>query len=435
MMRCLARNVSFLIGTAVIAGHLAGISAARADPASPMLVDALVQAQGCETALNDTLQEGSRCLLGPAANFALGQAVGLARERGKAAFGQYFQVVGDLRYTRASGRTGLQGDLDSVTPLVGGEPMPGQETLQSALFLQHGITRWWDAHDSLHNDVRQGLVYRFRVSEESHADIVGVSMLHLVNAEQRHEVLVPGFDYSGKWGSGSFRYFIPTTDWRPVRPGYEARALEGMELAMDFDITSTIRLSPTGYRWQSEDGLGRWVEGARLSIGWRPHPWLNIAVGYERPSDGKGTTSVLARFTIPIGSPSRTPGWEGAGLMAAGAVPDDSELWRPIEGVGQIRLATRAAVSSLVSGAEIRFLQDAVNSGDVVELEVVLPDVAPEDIRVEVSSRAGKRQTILPCRGKITSTSRLGLQSRRVVRVQECPFSSCTMTICRRVEA
>ena len=153
---------------------------------------------------------------------------------------------------------------------------------------------------------------------------------------------------------------------------------------MDFDITSTIRLSPTGYRWQSEDGSGRWVEGVRLGIGWRPHPWLNIAFGYDRLNDSEGTISALARFSMPIGSPSRTPRWEGLGLMAAGAVPHDSELWRPIEGVGQIKLATRATVASLVSRAEIRFLQDTVNSGNVVELEVVLPEVAPKDIRVEV---------------------------------------------------
>ena len=200
MMRCVARDVLFFMATAVIAAHLSTISTARADPANGILTEALTQAMGCGTALNHTPQEGSRCLLERGVNFVFGQGIDLAREHGKATLGQYFQIVENLNYSRASGTTGLRGDLDLVMPLFGDEPMPGQETLRSALFLQNGITRWSDTHDALHNDVRQGLVYRFRVSERSYADIVGVSMLHLVNAEQRHEVLVPGFDYSGQVG-------------------------------------------------------------------------------------------------------------------------------------------------------------------------------------------------------------------------------------------
>ena len=91
-----------------------------------------------------------------------------------------------------------------------------------------------------------------------------------------------------------------------------------------------------------------------------------------------------ARFTMPIGSPFKPPKWEGIGLVADGSEPSISDLWRPVENVGQIRVATRTSVVSLIDRAEIRFLQDSVNSGESFQLEVVLPGTAPEDIRIEV---------------------------------------------------
>ncbi len=384
MMHYLTRNGLFLIATVFMAAPLTIISTAQAESENRIWTAALTQVRGCGAVLNETVSEGAHCLFERGLNFVLDQGIDLADERGKRAFGQHFQIVGNLAYSRSSGRTGLQGDLDLVIPLVGGEPVSGERASSSALFLQQGITRWWDAHGSLHNDVRQGLVYRFRVSEGLDADVLGISMLHLVNAEHQHAVLVPGFDYSGKWGSSSFRYFSPTTGGRLTRLGYEERALEGMELATRVDITSTVRVNTTGYRWQSEDGSGSWIEGARLDVGWRPHPWLNITAGYDRPSNAEGTASVLVRFTMPIGGPSKTPRWEGLGVTAGGSAPNDSELWRPIDGVGQIRVATHTTVASLVNRAEVRFLQSAVNSGNTVQLEVVLPEAAQKDIRVEV---------------------------------------------------
>ena len=191
-------------------------------------------------------------------------------------------------------------------------------------------------------------------------------------------------DYSGRWGRGSFRYFSPTTGWTPTRLGYEERALEGMELATGIDLTSTLRLNTTGYRWEAEDGSGRWTTGARVDVGWRPHPWLNLSAGYDRIGQGRGTASFLARLRVPLGSRSKPPRWQGLGLIAGGTVPGDKDLWQPTEGIGQIRVATRTSAASLVNQAEVRFLQDAVTSGNTVQLEVVLPSAAPRDIRVAV---------------------------------------------------
>ncbi|MCY4555645.1 MAG: hypothetical protein OXF79_04555 [Chloroflexi bacterium] len=361
------------------------VSSVQAGSSERIWKEALGQARVCEAALNETLSSGAHCLFESGLNLALNEGTGLADEYGKRTFGDHFQVIGNLTYSSISDRSGLGGDLDVVLPLSGAHsPTTGEQAPGSALFLQQGITRWWDSFGSLHSDLRHGLVYRFRVSDDRDADILGISMFHLMNAEHRHEVLVPVIDYSGRWGRGSFRYFSPTTGWTPSRLGYEERALEGMELATSINLTSTLRLNTTGYRWEAEDGSGRWTAGARVDVGWRPHPWLNLSAGYDRTAEGRGSTSFLARLRVPLGSRSKPPRWQGLGVAAGGTVPGDRELWQPTDGIGQIRVATRTSAASLVDQAEVRFLQDAVASGNTVQLEVVLPSAAPRDIRVAV---------------------------------------------------
>ena len=70
--------------------------------------------------------------------------------------------------------------------------------------------------------------------------------------------------------------------------------------------------------------------------------------------------------------------------MVGSSVPGDSQMWRPVEGTGRIRIATRTSVFDLTSNVEIRFLQDAASSGDTVQLEVLLSPAAQEDTRLEV---------------------------------------------------
>ena len=343
-----------------------------------------MQIETCGPTLNETLSEAARCVLGSTVSRVLDEGTRLADDFGKAAFGSHFRLVENLTYSPVPGRAGLVGNLDAIFPFAGGKYGASEKEPDSALFLQQGITRWWDTPGSLHNDLRHGLVYRFRISEELDADILGISMFHLSNVEQRHEVLVPAIDYMGRWGTASFRYFSPTTDWRPTRSGRSERALEGMELAMGVDVTSTLRMNTTGYRWEAEDGSGQWTHGVRLDVGWRPHPWLHLRAAYDRISEGEDALSFLAGLRIPFGSQSNPPRWEGLGLAAGGSPPSATNLWRPTEGVGQIRVASHTTVDSLVSNAEVRFLQDTVHSGDAVQLEVVLPAAAPKDIRVAV---------------------------------------------------
>ena len=353
-------------------------------PTDRLWNETLIQAQSCGTAFNETMSAGVDCLFGRGFGIAFDESTRLAAEYGKQYFGQHFQIVGNLTYSPASGQSRLLGDLDMVMPLSGGELADGREDYTSAFFYQQGITRWWDDSGSLHNDLRNGLVYRFRVTDEADADAVGVSLLHLVNAERNHQVVVPVIDYAGKWGTAAFRYFSPTTGWKTTRPGYAEKALEGVELAAGVDVTSTLRVSATGYGWEEKNGSGRWNEGGRLDIGWQPHPWLNFGAGYDRTGDEREVLSFVVGLRVPLGSPAKAPRWEGLGVTGgnSGAGPDS--LWRPTEGVGQIQVATTATPASLVADAEVRFLQDTVNSGSTVRLEVVLPEAAQEDIRVAV---------------------------------------------------
>ena len=349
-----------------------------------------------ETALHEELRASGRCFLDYGLNRALDKGTQVVKEYGKSVLGPRFQLVGDLDYSRFPGRSDLIGGLDAVIPVSAffGNDAGGEDS-RSALFFQQGATRWWDRGNSLHNDLRHGLVYRFRTSSEPGADILGLSMFHLANVEQGHEVVAPAVDYLGRWGSASLRYFSPTTDWRITGAGRMERALEGMEFALGADLTSAVRLRATGYRWEEEDGSGKWTHGVRLGARWQPHPWLHLEAGYdssaytvvlgnESMSVDDNSFSVRATFRMPLGTRSRPPRWEGLGLAAGGLAPRTTDLWRPAEGVGRIRVGTRATAESMVSRAEVRFVTDTLKSGEEVQLEVVLPAAAHEDIRIAV---------------------------------------------------
>ena len=127
------------------------------------------------------------------------------------------------------------------------------------------MTRWTDEEGTDRNDVRIGAVGRYSVSEEPDAGVVGYSALYQQGVESGHARLVTGVDYAGAWGSGWFHHYLPATGWRAGRSRYEERALQGMELGVRIEPTSTIALDTALTRWESEDGLGRWTTG---DAGW-----------------------------------------------------------------------------------------------------------------------------------------------------------------------
>ena len=361
------------------------VSIARADSGTGFWNNYLIHASRCEDALNDRVSEGTRCLFGQGLKLVLDESLRLADAHGKRTFGQHFQVAGNLSYSPVSTEVGIEGDVDMVLPFAGAA-LPASRQGVSSFFFQQGVTRSWDESGPglFRNDLRHGVVRRFRLSGDPGADIFGISAFHLLSTERGHRVLVPGVDYIGRWGIGSFRYYIPTTGWRPGSLGYEERALDGLEVGMRFDLTTTLRLNTVGYRWKAEDGSHRWETGARMELDWRPHPWLKLGAGYDGIGGGKDSTSFQVALQVPFGGPSERPPWEGLGVAANGSSPSTEDLWRPIEDIGPIRLARRQSVASLVDNAQVRFLQQTVGSGEEVQLEVLLPAVAPEDIRVVV---------------------------------------------------
>ena len=183
----------------------------------------------------------------------LGIAVQFADEHGKALFGEHFRLDHRLGFSTSGG--GLGGDLDAVIPLNSFTSV-SDDRVTRALFLQNGLSRWRDEHGFQRNDMRLGMVHRIAVSEQPGTGVFGTSVFFQENLERGHARIVPGLDYTHGWGSGSLSYFMPVTDWRLGRLGYEERALEGVEFELRSDVTRTIEFKTAAGQWESKASLG-----------------------------------------------------------------------------------------------------------------------------------------------------------------------------------
>ena len=148
-------------------------------------------------------------------------------EQGRETFGEHFSLVHRMTWSPLG--QGLAGELDAVVPLGflgGGQAGAGDaEGLHgSAFFLQQGVTRWTDAHGFRRHDVRLGTAFRFALPHFAGADVVGAAAMVQENVERGHQRLVLGTDYAGRWGHASLQHYLPTTEWRAGRAGYEERA-------------------------------------------------------------------------------------------------------------------------------------------------------------------------------------------------------------------
>ncbi|MDE0658016.1 MAG: inverse autotransporter beta domain-containing protein [Gammaproteobacteria bacterium] len=341
----------------------------------------------CATQLGSGAGHGVACILGGGLNLLIDEGLLYANQSGKKLFGEHFQVVGSLGWSSASFGTGFSGfeaDLDVVAPLAAYGPSD-HGGFEQSLFFQQGITRWWDSYGTARNDVRYGVVRRFRVSSAPDADIVGLSALFQHSLELGHQVAVPSVDYIGRWGAGSLRYFVPTTGWRRAHAGREERALEGMELGLRLDLTTTFGLNGTAYQWEAEDGSGRTSHGGRLGFNWRPHPWLAFDAGYDSVRERNDVASLGMRVVVPLGPTEHRPRWSGLGVADGGNGVSSEQLWQPVEEIGQIRVAERAS-SEPAAETEVtaRFVQEDFGSGETVAIEVSLSRPAAHDVGVVV---------------------------------------------------
>lgn len=316
----------------------------------------------------------------------LGETVALTEEQGQVLFGENFRIVNRLGFS-AFGH-GMRGDVDAVLPLNALSSVTAEGDIERALFVQSGLTRWTDGQGFRRNDVRHGLVYRFVASDGPGDGIFGTWSFVQHNLERGHERLVAGVDYAGEWGSGALNYFHPLTDWLPGRPGHEERAIAGVEFDLRLDATDTIALNAAVGRWEALDGSGDWMTRTRLGLEWRPHSWLSF--GSDWGTTGAGHEDIGARMAviIPLGGGSRAlPRWRGLGLAGGGSIPDASDVWRPIETVGPIEVAERTVPilnTSPTEEATVRFLQDSVDTGGTVQVEVALSSPASKETRLAV---------------------------------------------------
>lgn len=372
-----ARGIPRILALALILVFV--FSPIKADAFDWFLEDSLTAASSCGTAFDGALSTGTSCFLDSGLNLILKKGMESADKYGKTVFGENFQFFGDLSYQSG---TGFVNDLDVVIPLAFTEK---DRRTRSSLFLQQGITRWRDSEGDSRDDLRIGVAYRFRLTDEPDSDIVGMSAFSLHSADWGHQVLASRADYAGRWGTGSLTYFLPATSWLPTDPGYEERALEGMELGLNLKLTTTVRANLTAYRWQAEDGSDKWKEGARMGVDWRPHPWLSFSAGQDGIGGGKDSSSFLARVSVPIGGPSKPkPRWEGFGVLPRNGLPSVFNLWRPVDKIGRIKVARRIETSTLADRVSVRPLRNSIISGEALQVKLSLPVAAPEDVRVRV---------------------------------------------------
>ena len=316
----------------------------------------------------------------------LGESMALTEEQGQAVFGENFRIVNRLGFS-AFGQ-GMRGDVDAVLPLNSLSSATSAEDVERALFFQSGLTRWTDGQGFRRNDMRHGLVYRFVGSDGPGDGIFGTWSFVQHNLERGHERLVAGVDYAGGWGSGSLNWFHPLTDWLPGRSGHEERAIGGVELDLRLDATDTIGLNAAVGRWEAMDGSGNWATRTRLGLEWRPHSWLSFGSDWGTNGAGRDDMGVRMAVVIPLGGGNRElPPWRGLGFAGGKSIPDASDVWRPIESVGPIEVAERTVEilnTNPTEEATVSFLQDSVDTGGTVQVEVALSSPASEATRLAV---------------------------------------------------
>ena len=265
-------------------------------------------------------------------------------ERGEALFGEQFHL--DHRLSLSASGGGLSGDLDAVIPLNSFSSISDGTTTR-AVFLQNGLTRWKDEHGFQRNDMRFGVVHRIAMSERPDAGVFGTSVFFQENLEREHVRIVSGVDYHDRWGSGSLTWFLPVTDWLPGRAGYEERALEGVELELRTDVTSTIELRAAAGQWKNEPESADWSTRGRLGIGWQPHPWVGLRGSWEEIGTADDSLGLHAVVTIPFGgNDQQRARWHGLGLGSSGSDGSNAgAIWNSVYNVGQIDVVERASAS------------------------------------------------------------------------------------------
>ena len=304
------------LGPALVAASALALGGAAAQAADADAIPSWVWdgATGCGETFEGGFSVGAHCLADRLGSVVADEAAHLVGEQGRALFGENFRFVHRLSWSPFG--EGVAGNLDAVIPLSFATGRSAEGVQQNALFLQQGLTRWRDSEGFRRNDLRYGTAWRFALSDEPGADVLGFSTLLQENLERGHQRLATGLDYAGRWGSGWLQHFMPVTDWLPGRPGYEERPLGGTELGFRLDVTTTLSADAALARWE-DDGAGRESLESRFGLGWRPHPWLGLRTGWasglsgrigHRPPGRERPAGRRAQGRAAVGGPRRPGG-------------------------------------------------------------------------------------------------------------------------------
>ena len=341
--------------------------------------------------LDQTRSAVTDCLTDSAMQIGADASFGWLNTKGKQRIGPGFAVTSRLRYAMQADNKVL-GDIDLVLPL-GAAKTRADANPSRAFFLQQGLTRWTDARSEVRNDMRFGGVVRF-AGGGKRGGVYGLSAVAQENREFGHRRLVAGVDYIGAWGGGSLSWYRPITKWRLGRPGYEERALEGLDLALDLNLTTTLDLRATLGRWEQTADPDKVRTQASLNLDWRPHDYLSLGANLRDFGAAEGSeTTWRAKLEIPLGGARKAkPQWRGFGLPAAGNA-QPANIWRGLTHATRIEYAERkrqtAAGGRVIDGVTVRFLQSNAPSGSDIRVEIVLPAPADADTPLVVQLQPG----------------------------------------------
>lgn len=359
-----------------VAGLLVGLCGAVAQADN---LEGWAPPMECGHAFGAGPTSGLRCLKNSLDEAAADYAAHLIEQQGQTYFGDNFRFVHRLSWSPFTADTSR--NLDTVIPLQFSTGEAAPQIGKTALFLQHGVTRWQDNAGFTRNDIRHGVAYRFALSDDNE-NILGMSALYQENFERGHKRLVMALDYAGRYGTGRLQQFVPASGWKPGRLGYEERAIGGTELGASLGITSTMSLDGALTRWDDESENARDIHG-RIGLGLRPHPWLNLRAGYETGLAGEAA-NVHVQLTIPLGGkPKPVPRWEGLGVLGVAQTPPG--IWRPVENVEHLQTVERVIASAAAARAgsiAVEFLQTQAATGSKIGVRVSMPAPLSEDLSI-----------------------------------------------------
>ena len=311
-----------------------------------------------------------RCFAADKFNGVMSDFARFADQKGKRVFGDHFSVASNLSYSRHDKFLG--GDVDAVIPMsffTSAQERPGR-----AFFVQSGLTRWKDGHDFRRDDFRQGVAYRFAVSDDKDSDVVGMWAFVQNNRQRGHARFAWGGDYATPWGTAKFHYFTPLTNWRAGRYGYEEKALEGGDMLMEFDAFRRFSFNVGAGRWERKDGSEKFNTYGRLGMRWQILPMLSLDSQWRGLGKSEDSLRLNARLDIPLGGIK--PGY----ATPRHSLPAAANLYRAITTPRRIEVAERKiAVRAPVEGVTVRFMENSTNSGAQIRLEVLLPQAVSKD--------------------------------------------------------